>query len=103
MKFLEPFKAVSAFLILVALPTSVLAVFQLHFLDRFPPEKSTDSVIAWKVRQPMFFVSKSFQCATFSVPIDQDSDRGELFNMDLVKLPAAATKSTSPKLGDFFR
>jgi pimeloyl-ACP methyl ester carboxylesterase len=36
------------------------------------------------------------------VPIDRESPHGEHFNLGLVKLPAAATNSTSPKVGALF-
>jgi hypothetical protein len=102
MKFLESFKGASVFVVLVALPTSVLAVSQPQLLDSFPPENSTDSVITWKTCPPKLFKSKSLQCATFSVPIDWESPHGEHFNLGLVKLPAAATNSTSPKIRTLF-
>jgi hypothetical protein len=102
MKFLETFKGASVFVVLVALPTSVLAVSQPQLLDSFPPENSTDSVITWMTCPPKLFKSKSLQCATFSVPIDWESPHGEHFNLGLVKLPAAATNSTSPKIRTLF-
>jgi hypothetical protein len=102
MKFLESFKGATVFLVLVELPKSILATSQSQLLDIFPPENSTDSVIIWKNCRSKFFKSKSLQCATLSMPIDRESPHSEHFNLGLVKLPAAATISTSPKVGALF-
>jgi hypothetical protein len=102
MKLFKLFEGISAFLGIIALPASVLAVSGSQRLDSFPPENSTDPSITWGSCPGELRMPKSIQCATFSVPVDWESPHSEHFNLGLVKLPAAASNSNISKVGTLF-
>jgi pimeloyl-ACP methyl ester carboxylesterase len=89
-----------AFLAVSALLASVSAGSQQ--LHGFPPENSTTSSISWLPCTSELNLPEFLQCAKYSVPIDWESPHGEHFDLGLVKLPAAASNSTIPKVGTLF-
>ena len=95
-------KAIVFSLEFTALPAAVLAISGSQRLDDFPPENSTDLSITWKPCPDELRAPKSLQCATFSVPVDWGSPYGDHFNLGLVKLPAAASNSSIPKIRTLF-
>lgn len=92
--------SLDVFLTVSALVASVSAGSQQ--LHGFPPENSTASYISWSPCPSELRFPESLQCATFSVPVDWESPQGEHFDLGLVKLPAAASNSTIPKVGNLF-
>jgi len=67
----------------------------------FPPPNSVAPSIEWGTCPDGSGAPDNVLCAQYSVPIDWNEPNGEHFNLGLVKLPAAASNTTS-RVGSLF-
>lgn len=86
--------------LLIALFACASAAPSLLSLRNSSVENCTASSITWTACPPGY--DARLQCANFSVPIDWDTPQGEHFNLGLIKLPAAPTNISGPKVGKLF-